>query len=58
MSENISVLDLEAALRVSEIDRALNPAYDSGDGLHQNDLAYTEKLDYILIPALEQALGN
>ena len=58
VSENISVLDLEAALRVSQDNRILNPAYDSGDGLHPNDLAYTEKLDYILLPALEQALGN
>jgi len=57
-SENISVLDLEAALRVSGDNRTLNPAYDSGDGLHPNDLAYTERLDHILIPALEDALGN
>lgn len=54
--EEISVLDLEAALRTSEGDRTLNPDYDSGDGLHPNDLAYSEKLDYILIPALEEAL--
>lgn len=54
--EDISVLDLEAALRVSEDDRTLDPDYDSGDGLHPNDLAYTERLDDILIPALEEAL--
>ena len=54
--EEISVLDLEAALRISEDDRALDPDYDSGDGLHPNDLAYTEELDDILIPALEDAL--
>jgi hypothetical protein len=58
LNENISLLDLEAALRVSGDNRTLNPAYDSGDGLHPNDLAYTEKLDHILIPALEEALGN
>lgn len=58
VSENLSYLDLEAALRVSEDNRTLNPEYDSGDGLHPNDLAYTEKLDHILIPALEQALRN
>jgi len=58
INENISLLDLEAALRVSENDRILNPAYDSGDGLHPNDLAYTEKIDYILIPVLEEALGS
>jgi hypothetical protein len=55
-SEGISVLDLEAAVRVSEGNRVLDPRYDSGDGLHLNDLAYTEKLDHILIPALEAAL--
>jgi hypothetical protein len=55
-AENISVLDLEAALRISEDNRVLNPYYDSGDGLHPNDLAYSEKLDFILIPALEKAL--
>jgi len=54
--EDISVLDLEAALRVSEDDRTLDPDYDSGDGLHPNDLAYSEELDDILIPALEGAL--
>ncbi len=54
--ENISVLDLEAALHISDTNRALNPEYDSGDGLHPNELAYTEKLDNILIPALERAL--
>lgn len=54
--EEISVLDLEAALRISEDDRALDPDYDSGDGLHPNDFAYTEELDEILIPALEEAL--
>ncbi|MEA2016495.1 MAG: hypothetical protein U9O59_07330 [Actinomycetota bacterium] len=54
--EEISVLDLEAALRISENDRALDPDYDSGDGLHPNDLAYSEELDYILIPALEDAI--
>jgi len=56
--ENIPVLDLESALRVSEDNRTLDPGYDSGDGLHPNDLAYTEKIDYILIPVLEEALGS
>ncbi len=54
--ENISVLDLEKALRISDTNRALNPIYDSGDGLHPNERAYTEKLDGIFIPALERAL--
>ena len=54
--EEVSVLDLEAALRVSDSNRVLNPDYDSGDGLHPNELGYTERLDSILIPALERAL--
>jgi len=54
--EDISVLDLEKALRISDTNRALNPEYDSGDGLHPNERAYTEKLDGILIPALERAI--
>ncbi len=54
--EDISVLDLEAALHISNTNRALDPVYDSGDGLHPNEIAYTEKLDNILIPALERAL--
>jgi hypothetical protein len=56
LDENISVLDLEKAMRISDSDRALNPAYDSGDGLHLNEQAYSEKLDGLLIPALEKAL--
>ncbi len=55
-SENISVLDLEAAVRASEGNRVLDPVYDCGDGLHLNDRAYSERLDHILIPVLEQAL--
>jgi hypothetical protein len=54
--EDVSVLDLEAALRISSSNRALNTTYDSGDGLHPNERAYTEKLDNIIIPALERAL--
>ena len=55
-NENISVIDLEKALHTSDTNRSLNPAYDSGDGLHLNERAYSEKLDNILIPALERAL--
>ena len=55
-NENISVIDLEKALHTSKTNRSLNPAYDSGDGLHLNERAYSEKLDNILIPALERAL--
>jgi hypothetical protein len=56
IDENISVLDLEKALHASDSNRALNPKYDSGDGLHPNEIAYSEKLDAILIPALENAI--
>jgi hypothetical protein len=42
--EDISVLDLEAALHISYSNRVLNPVYDSGDGRYPNELAYTEKL--------------
>jgi len=54
--ENISVLDLEKALHSGDSNRTLNPKYDSGDGLHPNEIAYSEKLDTILIPALEKAI--
>jgi hypothetical protein len=54
--EDISILDLEKALHVSDSNRTLNPKYDSGDGLHSNEIAYSEKLDAILIPALEKAI--
>ena len=57
-NENISILDLEAAVRASDKNRVLDPVYDSGDGLHLNDSAYSQRLDHILIPALEQALGS
>jgi len=35
----------------------LNPDYDSGDGLHPNELAYIEKLDYKVIRKILDWLG-
>ncbi len=45
--EALPLLDLEAALRVSESDRSLRPDLTSGDGLHLNAKAY-ERLDAAL----------
>ena len=53
-SENLTVLDLEAALRTSAEDRSLRTDLHSGDGLHLNPKAY-QLLDPIVVPALDQA---
>lgn len=53
--EGLTVLDLEAPLRVSETDRRLRADLHSGDGLHLNAQAYG-LLDKIVIPTLDQAL--
>ncbi len=53
--EGLTVLDLEAPLRVSETDRRLRSDLHSGDGLHLNAQAYG-MLDKIIIPTLDQAL--
>lgn len=53
--EGLTVLDLEAPLRVSETDRRLRADLHSGDGLHLNTQAYG-LLDKIVIPTLDQAL--
>lgn len=50
---NMPLLDLEAVVRVSETDRHLNPAFDSGDGIHLNARAY-ELLDQRLDTALRE----
>ena len=54
-AEKLTVLDLEAALRVSAEDRSLRTDLHSGDGLHLNPKAY-QLLDPILVPALDRAL--
>lgn len=53
-SEKLTVLDLEAALRVSDEDRSLRTDLHSGDGLHLNPKAY-RLLDPIVVPALDLA---
>lgn len=50
-SEHLPVLDLEAALRRSPIDRRLDPRYADSDGLHLVQAGY-RRLDPIVIPVL------
>ena len=54
LEQNLQVLDLEKALRVSESDRHLRVDLDGGDGLHLNQEAYA-LLDQIVLPTLDQA---
>jgi len=51
--KGLIVLDLEAALRVSDKDRHLRADLHSGDGLHLNEKAYTI-LDTIVYPTLDK----
>lgn len=53
--EGLTVLDLEASLRVGEDDRSLPEDLHSGDGLHLNEEAY-RRLDAIVPRALDRAL--
>jgi len=55
--EGLTILDLEAALRISEGDRSLKMELHSGDGLHLNQKAYSI-LDQIVLPTLDQALRD
>ena len=55
--EGLTVLDLEAPLRVSETDRRLRADLHSGDGLHLNAKGYA-LLDQIVSPALDRAFRN
>lgn len=52
--EGLTVLDLEAPLRVSQVDRSLRVDLHSGDGLHLNAKAYA-MLDVTVGPALDRA---
>jgi len=52
--EGLTILDLEAPLRISEGDRSLRAELHSGDGLHLNQKAYSI-LDQIVLPTLVQA---
>jgi len=57
LEQNLQVLDLEKALRVSGTDRHLKVDLDGGDGLHLNQKAYSI-LDQIILPTLAQAFRN
>ena len=51
--ENLVVLDLESAVRISNRNRHLRNNFAKKDGLHLNDKAY-KKLDKIIIPTLNK----
>ena len=53
-AEKLTVLDLEAALRVSDEDRSLRTDLHSGDGLHLNPQA-SKLLAPVVVPALDRA---
>ena len=50
--ENVSLLDLEKVVRVSEEDRHMKNEYDTGDGIHINRSAYNQ-LDEVFLKVLE-----
>lgn len=50
--EKLPRIDLEESMRVSESDRHMRREFDSGDGIHVNELAY-EKLDGVLLKRLD-----
>lgn len=50
--ENIYVVDLEKAARVSEADRSLTIELAQADGLHLVQRAYIERLDKLIVPML------
>lgn len=50
--EKLPLIDLEESMRVSESDRHMRREFDSGDGIHVNELAY-EKLDGVLLKRLD-----
>lgn len=53
--EKVPLLDIEAALRISESDRNMRPEFDDGDGIHINRAAY-DMLDQKLLQFLSDAL--
>lgn len=53
--EKIPLLDLEAAVRCSAVDRHLDDALHSGDGLHLRRRTYREQLDSLIPPLLLRA---
>jgi len=57
LEQNLEIVDLEKALRISDTDRRLRADFDGGDGLHLNSNAYA-KLDQIVMPTLEKVDWN
>lgn len=53
--EGLTLIDLEAAVRISPKDRHLKESFARKDGLHLNSKAYRE-LDRIVIPALQRVV--
>jgi lysophospholipase L1-like esterase len=53
LEQNLPILDLEKALRISETDRRLRDDFDGGDGLHLNQNAYS-LLDQTMLITLER----
>ena len=53
--ENIIILDLEKAVRISNQDRHLKDEYAQADGLHLVQKAYDEALDMIILPVIKIA---
>ena len=51
--QDVVILDLEKAVRISDADRRLSSRYTSGDGLHLNEHAYSV-LDQIICPTLDK----
>lgn len=56
--EGILVLDLEKALRISEMDRHLRSEHAQPDGLHLVKGAYEEALDKIVLPILDSPIKD
>ena len=52
--EGLPLLDLEAALRISDTDRHLRPDYAQPDGTHLVPMAYNAALDKIAIQLIKQ----
>ena len=56
--KGILILDLEKAIRISDMDRHLKNEYAEPDGLHLVRKAYDEALDGIVLPAITSAINT
>jgi hypothetical protein len=52
------VLDLEKAVRISDMDHHLKNEYTQSDGLHLMKKAYDEALDGIVLPMIKSAIND